>query len=201
MFVGYWAFRIGAQHNGDRVMLPVKKDGRFLRAFRFVSSMKDWIHGIVSDPFSEAARVMFGKAGLFKHVIEHFSIGDSATFPKYKADNAFMAFNNGIYSLRTDEFFEHDSDKVPANLVCSVYQDSDMPWDEIKDKRGTYTNPDWLEIDTPLRLVYELQWPAGINDNKEIVKFLLAFIGRLLYNIGDEDNWQMYVLCAPYRCN
>jgi hypothetical protein len=107
-------------------------------------------------------------------------------------DRKLFAFPNGIYesSIYNDEtdtyedkwysFESGDSSKVdPARSACKYF---DIPFDDYAEKS------DWRDIDTPFfdSILNYQDFPKEVCD-----WFYVFFIGRMLYDVGQRDTWQV----------
>ena len=73
-----------------------------------------------------------------------------------------MAFRNGMLNLNTDDFLAHDDPEIPRDVIACVFHNCDLPWEELKEYVGDWDNPLWVNIDTPVKKIYELQFPPGL---------------------------------------
>jgi len=114
-------------------------------------------------------------------------------FDDLKRDRNVFSFTNGIYVAKywdekleryTDKWFEYGKKRIGASVVsCKLfdlvfeYEESDSNWfDIIKNKCPT------------LMKVMEYQrW------SEDVMKWLCILIGRMLYDVGDLDDWQIMI--------
>lgn len=104
-----------------------------------------------------------------------------------------FSFNNGIYELYqeqedgkyTDRFYpyEHkDRPEMETGTVCSKYFDIKMDYQPISD---------WYDISTPnIDKILDLQF-SHEKDYKNISRWFYILLGRLLYRVGQMDDWQV----------
>jgi hypothetical protein len=106
-------------------------------------------------------------------------------------DRHVFAFKNGIYNCKEwdpenkmyiDHFYEYGSTDIKnldLNVVASKFFNVDFNnFDEIDD---------WYNISTPnFQSILDYQ-----NFSEEVSRWIYVFIGRLFYNLGELDNWQV----------
>jgi hypothetical protein len=111
-----------------------------------------------------------------------------------KKDRHVFAFKNGIYRCNeteklkdgtivyVDHFYEYGADitkSLDLDIVASkmFYQDFDN-YDTVDD---------WYDIPTPsLQNIFDYQ-----EFSPEVCRWIYVFIGRLFFNLGELDNWQV----------
>ena len=128
---------------------------------------------------------------LDKQLVDHFSRTKDPRFPTLVKDRNVFAFRNGIYfstatkasgvydpeihDKYTDLFVEFESDDyalLDNHIVACKFFDIEF--------RTEHT-------DTPvLDSIYEYQ-----KLDPELIEINKMFLGRMLYNVGDYDNWQV----------
>lgn len=124
-----------------------------------------------------------------KQIVDHLTRTQDPRFPLLKKDRNVFAFRNGVYfstaskavglaedtDKYTDLFVKYNSDEyylLDKHIVASKFFDIDFRIDEV---------------DTPvLDSIYEYQ-----QLTPEIIEINKMFLGRMLYNVGDFDNWQV----------
>uniref|UniRef100_A0A6C0I9N9 SF3 helicase domain-containing protein n=1 Tax=viral metagenome TaxID=1070528 RepID=A0A6C0I9N9_9ZZZZ len=102
-----------------------------------------------------------------------------------------FAFKNGIYNcmewdpknkVYIDHFYEYGSDLVHSldiNVVASKFFNMEFNnFDELDD---------WYNIPTPnFQSIFDYQ-----GFDQEVSRWLYVFVGRLFFNLGELDNWQV----------
>lgn len=121
-----------------------------------------------------------------KRVVDHLSKSSDDRFPELIKNRNVFSFKNGIYishvkdengqNTYTDKFVEYTShDIVHVNETACKYFDINM---------------DTRISNTPIfDSIFEYQHIT--TDNINVIK---GFIGRMMYNIGDLDNWQTILM-------
>ena len=106
-------------------------------------------------------------------------------------DRHVFAFTNGIYNcneydreLKThyDHFYEYGADitnSLDINVVASKF--FKMEFNNYED------TDDWYNIPTPtLQSIFDYQ-----EFDEDVSRWIYVFLGRLLFNLGELDNWQV----------
>ena len=108
-------------------------------------------------------------------------------------DRHVFAFRNGIYNCKekqvingqvcyVDHFYEYGSDltkSLDTNIVASKFFDLDF--------NNYDSTDDWYDIPTPVfQSIFEYQ-----DFEEDVCRWLYVFVGRLFFNLGELDNWQV----------
>ena len=124
-----------------------------------------------------------------KNAIEFLENCKDPRITDLKKDRHVFSFRNGIYvckewdsdnELFVDHFYEYGSkDFIKPGVVSSKFFDTSFNnFDEIDD---------WYNIPTPsLQGIFDYQ-----NFSEDVCRWLYVLIGRLFYNLGELDNWQI----------
>lgn len=100
--------------------------------------------------------------------------------PTLVKQRAVYAFRNGVYFAREDRFHDFVEDGALSDRVvaCKFFDMDFVPVD------------DWRDIPTPHfdSIAKFQEWPA------DVLEWLYVFSGRLLYPVGELDEWQV----APF---
>jgi hypothetical protein len=119
-------------------------------------------------------------------VCEHLNNCHDVQFPVLKKDRHVFSFRNGVYLAGKDEFLAYGSAghaALPAGLAAARYFDTDVPT-ELADADRTL---DWYSIPTPnLQKILDFQ-----RMDEETCRWMYVMLGRLLYSVGELDNWQV----------
>jgi len=99
-------------------------------------------------------------------------------------DRHILSFKNGIYMMNKNKFIPYDDDNHVKKVKCtSKYHDMIFE-DNTKQEN-------WYKINTPtFQTLLDDQFKDE-NDYEEICKWFYVMCGRMLYNVGDRDNWQV----------
>lgn len=115
-----------------------------------------------------------------KNVCEYLNNSNDFQFPKLIKNRSVFSFKNGVYLARTNKFYPFDGgDVLSSNVVAAKYfeidfepHDADTPWQDIP-------TPYFDSI-----MTYQDFSPA-------VMEWMFILIGRLLYDVGDLDGWQV----------
>jgi len=143
---------------------------------QFCTNYQQW-HNVTSN------------SGNIKNAIEFLENCKDPRINDLKKDRHVFAFNNGIYTCKewdqehsswVDHFYEYGSkEKIGDSVVASKFFDCSFNNFEDID--------DFYDIPTPyLQSIFDYQ---GLSE--EVCRWIYAFLGRLFFNLGELDNWQV----------
>ena len=168
------------KHNGY-VYEPIVVAGFETHAWRQVCEIKEFVYDSTPKELHwEVWSNLTASGSNAKMAIEHLSNCNDYQFPFLHKDRSVFSFRNGVYIAREDHFHRFGSAAEPLSdsLVSARFFDA-----EFEEFAGT----DWRDIPTPnLQKIMDYQeWPADVCD------WLYVALGRLLYDVGDRDGWQV----------
>lgn len=170
------------KHNGW-VYEPIVHDGHETHAWRQVCEIKQFVYASTKkEMYWEQWANMTASGQNAKLATEHLASSDDHQFPFLRKDRGVFAFRNGVYLAGEDRFhrFEGEGATVLSDtVVAAKFFDADF------DTFGALD--DWRDIPTPnlQRVMDHQEWDAGVQD------WCCVMLGRLLYNIGERDGWQV----------
>lgn len=116
-------------------------------------------------------------------------------FPELKRDRHVFSFPNGVYLCKNkdkngkyyDYFYKFgDLPPISSSIVAANY--FDIEFDDYADI------DDWYKIPTPnLQKILDYQFIKQ-KDYEAICRWMYIMIGRMIYEVGEIDNWQV----APF---
>lgn len=119
-----------------------------------------------------------------RFVTEHMLKMKDNTFPDLEKDRHVFSFENGIYIAKywendkwCDKFFKYGDPNIPGGITSCKYFDIPLNYTDEMDPNN---------IQTPLLdkiLTYQ-------NLPSEVIEWNKAYLGRLLYENNELDNWQ-----------
>lgn len=131
------------------------------------------------------------------YVKNHLKVCVDSSLPYLEKDRRLYSFNNGIYQLKvekinkrgqkyyTDKFYPYDQQKRPKirqGVVCCKYFNQEMDYQDYDE---------WYDIPTPnIQKIFDLQYEQD-KEYDEICKWVYILTGRLLYEIGELEGWQV----------
>lgn len=125
-----------------------------------------------------------------KHAISeakyHLCTITEKQFPKLYPDRHWFAFRNGLYHTRHGQFFPYGQPGIPYNVVACKYHDLTFDTEVLQIKN-------WYDVPTVAVqsiLEYQLEH-LGELAMREVIMWVYAFLGRLLFELGERDGWQV----------
>ena len=130
-----------------------------------------------------------------KNVITFLSKTDDHQFLELRKNRHVFSFKNGVYiaknydarnDLYSDRFYKYGTyPALPSDTVASKYFDYEFNMFE------ELNTEDWYQISTPhLQSILDFQFKDE-DEYDEICKWMYILIGRMLYQVGDLDDWQV----------
>lgn len=169
----------GYRKHGDSVMVQVKTDdGRPTHAWKADSTIGEFVDVYTAKETNwDAWKWKTSSPALRDQIIDHLEKADDYQFPKLVRDRSTFSFKNGLYLAGKDRFCDFEA--VGPAVVSSKYFDIEF------DPRCMEC--DWRDIPTPhMESVMESQeWEPAVRE------WLYVLFGRLLYDVGDRDGWQV----------
>ena len=165
-----------ARYNGDVYHVITTPDGYNSHAWKRVGTISDVLYSLIKketnyDQFLNATATI----NCVRSCSEFLSNCYDSQFPQLNKDRHAFSFKNGVYIANEDRFISYD-EEIPENLVCSKYFEYDFTYAENKE-----------DIETPFfDSIFKFQ---KIDD--EVLEWVYAFTGRLIYEIDELDGWQV----------
>lgn len=180
-------------------------EGYLTQTFQKTCDIKEYIIGKCKR-FLDPENWKIVTSGNNKHIIsdlEHMLIQlDDIDFPEVKLDRHKFSFNNGIYIIKDIEC-QYAEDGLTKTIYKSTFYHYTDPAIHLLDTEissAKYIKEDFIEYDesmywynipTPhLHSILEYQFNER-KDCEGIYKTIYALIGRMLYNRGDLENWEL----------
>lgn len=153
------------RHIGSVVYEPIFVKNELIKAYKPRCTMMDFVTGLGSNIFSESHKILSASKGLVKSVVEDLTNAQYDMFPQYSPHNEWLAFDDGMLHIFTDqfrdEFFAHGASEIPDDVYAGIYHPIDLKYDQFEQYRGTWENPQWQEIPCALHKVTSKQFPPG----------------------------------------
>jgi len=106
---------------------------------------------------------------------------DHPFFRQYQPDPKMFSFQNGVYDIRNNKFYQYMVDHVPD--VCCV--------NHIE----AYFDPVWTEMDLDDLAVPGYDDIVASQDyDTQMRTWLDVFLGRLFFSVGELDNWEKFLV-------
>jgi hypothetical protein len=182
--------------NGSDCFSPIYTEyGNYTYSWKKELAIEDFVYKYTSKDynFAQFQNATDSRSNL-PFVIDYLTHCKDSQFPDIERDRHIFSFSNGVYMIKNyDEDTKLYSDKfvtykeevdIPDNLTAAKY------FDQYFDDQDT-KHDDWYNIPTPnVQKILDYQF----SDNKEkeaICRWMYIFMGRMLYNVGDLDGWQV----------
>lgn len=183
----------------DYCYRPVyNKDGQYTYAWESACLIQDFIHKHCNKDINfEQWQNLTSGNNFAKEVSEFLQDHNDPQFPALKKNRNVFSFSNGVYitcrklkqdgkKFYRDEFYRFGSKhsiNLPENEVaCNFFKYTFDNYDDIDD---------WYDIPTPaLQSILDFQFNKD-PDYKNICRWMYILLGRMLYNVGDLDDWQV----------
>lgn len=179
-----YVWRCGYRKMGGSVYERVYRGGKPIGAWRKVCSLEEVVYRAAKkgDRFDQWCNLTAG-AGNAAAAAQYLNNGDDPELPALKTDRHLFAFSNGVYVTGEDAYFPHDD--VPdryTDTAAAKYFDAELDAAAL-DAR------DWRGIDTPS--FQSILAHQGMDGAGGVDEWMYIMIGRLLYELGEKDNWQV----------
>ena len=180
----------GLQRYGDSLYEKITYQGHFTHAWREKLSIRKFIYE--KTEYCQDYRQWHNLTSNSSNIKTCTDFLENCKDPRIMdlvKDRHVFAFTNGIYNCKestkdgyVDHFYEYGS-SITKSLDLSVVACKffNLPFDN-------YDNTDdWYSIQTPVfQSIFDYQ-----EFSEEVSRWLYVFIGRLFFNIGELDNWQV----------
>ena len=162
-------------------------DGHYTHAYAPKMEISELVHTIVNkDENTDIWRILYAK-GNVTNLTNFLTNCQEYEFPQLDSNRSIFSFRNGVYNAREHIFYPYNEVKLSHSIVACKYFNMDfayIPTDEPKF--------DWYnDIQTPtFQSILDPQFKDE-EDYHEICKTAYILIGRMLYDLGQLDNWQV----------
>jgi hypothetical protein len=194
------------RHEDEVLYKPVcDAHGRYMHSYRPISeepklaTITHYLSTLENHPScSEEWSAMHKTGSTIDHVAKTLSEGDNASLPRLVRNRGYMSFRNGRYNLEADKFQKYDDIKDDA-ISCNFH---DVDFDLFDNLQGPFRTGDWFKISERCPAFMSLLYsqlpkrnarnPTGFPEDQiqAIVREKLGWLGRLLYNVTQKDNFQ-----------
>ena len=190
------------RHDGDCYARIYTAEGHDTHAWKKEMTMRDFVYDATRkelnyDMWLNATSMRTNVGAAVDHLIGCRDV----QLPDLKRDRRVFAFSNGVYLAHKDEFVRYPAD-LPSDIAAAKYFDADAP-DEVIVKNNTKLpgevtqtdGDDWFAIATPrLQSILDFQ-----KMDDDVSRWMYVMIGRLIYEVGERDGWQVEAFLSPLR--
>ena len=165
-------------------------DGHLTKAWKPLMEIKEFVYFYTQkEDKYDMWRNLTSKGSIVKDTIAHLSNCRDMQFPEIKKNRNVWSFQNGILIGKewdgeryVSRFYEYDKPSCqaldPTIVSCKYF---DQQFDHYEN------TSDWYDIPTPhMQCVMDYQ-----RFNESVCRWLYVFIGRLCFDTGDMDSWQV----------
>jgi hypothetical protein len=183
------AQQCGYTKNGDTIYERVRdrRTGRNTCAWKPVCTIQEFVYRFASREKSFAQWVnMTHNANNASSAANYLQHCEDQQLPKLQKDRHLFAFADGVYVSSQDTFYTHD--KVPnAYSMSGSARYFDVPFPFQHDVSALVP----ADIETPImQSILNYQ-----NFDATVSAWMYILFGRLLYELGEKDNWQVVPFC------
>lgn len=149
------------------------------KAWKYIGNINEILYDLVSKETNYDQFInMTSTFGVIKNATEYITNCKDAQFKEINKDRTIFSFTNGIYKCRDNKFISYQSEEYKQENDTCAAKYFDMGF-ELKDE--------WRDIYTPyFDSIFQYQ---ELSD--EVIEWIYVMTGRLIYEIGDKDGWQV----------
>lgn len=172
----------GYRRYGDHVYQPlITSTGHNTHSWEQVCDIRTFIFESCRRDFHwKEWKLLTDHPSYVKNATAYLTDCEDRQFPRLTKDRSAFSFSNGIYLAGQDAFITYGSaaaQNLPNGLCCAKHFPVDFPLEHV--------SAAWSDIPTPIFLTI-----LGSQDfNHAVARWLFVFLGRLLYEVGERDNW------------
>ena len=187
------------RYNGECYAPIYTKNNVFTHSWKHHGDLQSYIFQKTNkDLHEEQWKNRTSNGSNIRQCIEELTHCNDFQFQEINKDRNTFSFKNGIYFTKiyeekeeeyTDLFVPYsDSETIRkhiGDMSASKYFDEDMP---------SYNGCTWDALPTPnfdKIIDYQFNNRENGSDFAEIYRFMFVFLGRMLFDVGDLDGWQV----------
>jgi len=177
------------RYKGQCCQQIISDDGHRTRAWKPVCQISDFVYeNTQKETKYDMWKNITSKGTIVKDTIRHLSDCIDIQFPTIRKDRTAWSFKNGIFlgkvwdgNMYTHKFYPYESEELKTldpTIISSKYFDQTF---HVMD------DTNWYNIPTPhFQSILDYQ-----KFPEDVCKWMYVFGGRLMYDIGDLDQWQI----------
>lgn len=168
------------RRQGDYCFEPVIVDGHNTHAWRSVMTIREWIHMECRKETNwEQWLWLTANSNNAKAVEQFLTNCSDYSFPDLVKDRSTFSFLNGVYRAHENKFYPHENSALSNSIAACKFFNQDFPEEYIDVPAADIPSP---HLDT---IMDYQEWTP------EVKRWMYIFLGRLLYNLNDRDEWQV----------
>ena len=174
----------GYRRYGDSVWKPLlTADGYNTHSWEKVCDIRGFVYRSCQKEYNfDEWQMLTDHPSHSRNAVAYLTDCEDVQFPRLQKDRSAFSCSNGIYLARDDQFVTYGQADSPisSNLSCAKYFDTDVPLECARQQGAA-----WRAIPTPSldSILLSQQLEEAVRD------WMYVFLGRLLYEVGDRDNW------------
>lgn len=178
--LGYFHERSYRRYGSDIYKPILNNEGQNTYASERVDSIQNVIYkAVVKETNYDQFLNVTNRSDSVRAATEFLSNCQDRQFHVLNKDRYTFSFENGIYFAQKDCFIPYGSGNIPSSTESSKYFKHHFPEESV--------SGDWRDISTPyLDSILEYQ---DLPD--DVIKWVYAFLGRMIYKIDEHDGWQI----------
>jgi hypothetical protein len=186
------------RYNGGVYEQIYTTEGHATHAYRCAfDDIKKYITHVTSKEDTFKQWQIMQHPGTLAHVSSYLaSASNEVEFRDLNPDRHWHAFRNGLYFTKKAAFYEYGSEVIPGDVVACKFHDTlfDTSILEIEDILSIPTDASRKLIEFQIEIVNN-GGGAGTRrspeDIRRIMYWMYVFFGRLLFEVGEMDCWQV----------
>jgi len=171
-------------------------EGNFTFFFEHCDDISTWMYKMV-DPrecYTEQWSWFTDKYTSRKHLAELLEHCWDPRLPYIQKCRTMFAFRNGVYEARANRFYPYvpedgwpyHTGQLKQTLVCANYLDHHFDFRGYADSLRINADPVFLSTPNCQAIL------TSQNFDREVSRWFYASMGRLVFAVGDLDNWQFF---------
>ena len=186
------------RYNGGVYEQIFSPDGKATHAYKCIfDKMESFITSTANkeDAF-EQWQIML-TAGNLANASKYLSTAaNEVEFRDLKPDRHWHSFRNGIYFTKKATFYKYGSDEIPGSVVACKYHDVNFDTSllDIDDLLDIPTDASRKLIEFQIEIMNNgggAGTKRSTEDVRNILYWMYVFFGRLLFEVGEMDSWQI----------
>lgn len=157
----------------------------------------------ISELFSDSThpdleRLHGQTAGNTTRLSEFIKEANKPKFPRLEVDRYWVAFRNGVYHLKHDDFYDYLTRPIPQSITACHFIDMDFPILSHRFNQHMYEPWNDNELNTPtFDKIFLHQKMGSATDpvmQRCVLRWIYSMLGRYLYWVGEFDDWQVCLM-------
>jgi hypothetical protein len=151
-------------------------------AWKYVKDVSEFINENIDRgrAFNEW-KLLTNNTGYYKFLKTFIVEKEDESFPSLVPDRHIYSFRNGVFHTEHNKFYPYGHPALTPNIVACKFFDMDF------DIQVYQSYARWQDVPTPaFESIFQYQ-----EIPEEVIHWIYIFVGRMLYNVGEHDDWQI----------